>query len=89
VNSLNAERIFAGASAGVVFGFTRKERGRSSGGRNYTRRVLLDATGRPRVEYWLMDEAGHAWAGGWTGGSYTDPAGPDASSEMVRFFLSS
>ena len=89
VNSLNAERIFAAASSGVGFGFARKERGRSSGGRDYTRRVLVDATGRPQVEYWLMDEAGHAWAGGRTGGSYTDPAGPDASTEMVRFFLSS
>ena len=62
--------------------------GRASGGRRYTRTVYRDKAGRPLVEQWLVHGAGHAWAGGSDFGSYTDPAGPDATEAMIHFFLS-
>jgi len=59
---------------------------RSPGGRSYTRTVHAGATGRPMVEQWEVQGAGHAWSGGSPGGSHTDPLGPDASAAIVEFF---
>ncbi|GAC1541099.1 MAG: hypothetical protein NVS3B16_04180 [Vulcanimicrobiaceae bacterium] len=85
VHPRNAER-FAREAATVACD-TRVRTGRRPGGRAYTQTTCTDADGRCVLEQWAIHGAGHAWSGGSAAGSYTDPQGPDASREIVRFFL--
>ena len=59
----------------------------SAAGRDYVRSDYRAKDGSIDVELWQIKGTGHAWSGGKSGGSFTDAKGPDASSEMVRFFL--
>ena len=70
----------------------RTEQGVSRHGRRYTRSIYYDSAhdniaDTAVAEHWVIHGAGHAWAGGHAQGSYTDPTGPDATLEMLRFFF--
>jgi poly(hydroxyalkanoate) depolymerase family esterase len=62
------------------------EKGQVPHGRSYTRTVQRDGDGKAIAEQWIVHGADHAWSGGSLTGSYTDPKGPNAAQEMLRFF---
>ena len=86
VHPSNGDHVLMQARAGAVLDCSVTE-GRAPGGLTYTRTVHADDAGRAMLEDWVLHGAGHAWSGGSRAGSYTEPRGPDASREMVRFFL--
>ena len=86
VNPTNADAVIAQrAGAGTLR--AEADHGRVPGGRDWTRTRYRDARQRTVLERWVVHGEGHAWSGGSAEGSYTDPGGPDASQEMLRFFM--
>jgi poly(hydroxyalkanoate) depolymerase family esterase len=85
VNPVNADHVIAQSKTANLRNTV--SRGEAPGGMSYTRTVQADESGRPILEQWVLHGAGHAWSGGSSAGSYTEPRGPDASREMMRFFL--
>jgi poly(hydroxyalkanoate) depolymerase family esterase len=86
VNPVNGDQVIAQSKAAANLRTT-VTTGEASGGIRYTCAVQTDENGRSVLEQWVLHGAGHAWSGGSTAGSYTEPRGPDASREMMRFFL--
>jgi poly(hydroxyalkanoate) depolymerase family esterase len=93
VAAINADQLAGQALQALTNARSRPERhtvtttsGRVPHGHIYTRSSYHDDTGHTIVERWTIHQAGHAWSGGSPHGSYTDPQGPDASNEFVRFF---
>jgi poly(hydroxyalkanoate) depolymerase family esterase len=88
VAPVNADKLIAARLAvgdtTVQHGPTKKK---NDTGRPYTSIAHHNLRGTPVAQSWIIHGAGHAWAGGSPTGSYTDPQGPDASAEMIRFFL--
>src|SRR5215208_996649 len=87
VNPINGDQVIAQSKHQAGHLHLTVSQGESRGGMRYTQTVQADESGRPLLEHWVLHGAGHAWSGGSPAGSYTDPKGPNASREMLRFFL--
>jgi poly(hydroxyalkanoate) depolymerase family esterase len=86
VDAVNADWLVRQATAAAGRAETSTTRSGGAGGHPWTRTAQRTPDGRVLVERWTVHGAGHAWSGGSPHGSYTDPRGPDASAEMLRFF---
>ncbi len=87
VHPSNGAGVMAQALQGQSGLIVTRASGQAGVGRPYHQTRHMHTDGRSMAEHWEIDGAGHAWAGGNARGSYTDPSGPDASREMIRFFL--
>lgn len=88
VHPQNAQHVVtASVSAAGPPAAAYTEAGVSALGVAYTRSVYQAAGGASLAEHWVVHGVDHAWSGGSATGSYTDPRGPDATREMLRFFF--
>jgi poly(hydroxyalkanoate) depolymerase family esterase len=76
----------ASANGSIPAAAMKTEQGQVAGGRAYTVRSYADAKGGELMQYWLVHGMGHAWSGGCSCQSYSDPQGPDETAAMYAFF---
>ena len=91
VTAVNGDAVIAAALDGID-AVAEKVAGNADADQRRIRRTVWRAANASAdaptlAEHWLVEGAPHAWSGGSPTGSYTDPEGPDASREMLRFFL--
>jgi poly(hydroxyalkanoate) depolymerase family esterase len=91
VNPANAVRLagqlaaIQGTPRGEKIMKTMGEKVETSGGYHYTR--ALEGSASAPIELWVVEELGHAWSGGSANGTFADEKGPNATTQMLRFFL--
>lgn len=86
VHPCNGAKVIARVADGAKF-TTQTVRRSSPTGHSFSHTVHRDASGLGILEFWELHGAGHSWSGGSRAGSFTSEHGPDASKEMLRFFL--
>jgi poly(hydroxyalkanoate) depolymerase family esterase len=85
VHARNAQGLVHAVTADGLWDET-TDSGVSAGGRRHTRTAHA-RDGKSHAEHWELHGAGHAWSGGNPAGSYADPKGVNATTEMMKFFL--
>ncbi len=86
VNPANADAIVAQHAQSGRFEKSQRKVASESGVIS-TQTTFANKGAAPEVEQWLIHGAAHAWSGGNARGTYTQSTGPDASAEMLRFFM--
>jgi len=86
----NADAVIAAALGGATVVASTSQGMGATGERAFKRTVWRRDDAAPDAaalaEHWVVHGSPHAWSGGDPSGSFTDPSGPDASREMLRFF---